>query len=252
LVTGASAGLGAAFTRLFAQDHHDLVLVARRRDVLDQLGTELQQIHGIHTTVIAADLTDPKAPQHLHEELLRTGIEVDFLVNNAGFGANGSFAELGLARQLDMVELNVKALTHLTGLVLPAMIARRSGRILNVGSSAGFLPGPFMATYYASKAFVVSFTEALSYELRGTGVTATVLCPGPTKTEFAQVAGANNAAMFKGAADAASVARYGYRSMLAGKTVAVPGITMKLSLQSLRASPRSVMRVLAARLNKPA
>ncbi|HEX6405533.1 MAG TPA: SDR family oxidoreductase [Pseudonocardiaceae bacterium] len=252
LVTGASAGLGAGFARLFAQDHHDLVLVARRRDKLDQLATELRRMHGIHATVIAADLTDPKAPQHLHEELLRAGIEVEFLVNNAGFGANGSFAELELARQLDMVELNVKALMHLTGLVLPGMIARRSGRILNVGSGAGFLPGPFMATYYASKAFVVSFTEALSYELRGTGVTATVLCPGPTETEFAQVSGAHSAAMFKTAADAASVARYGYRSMLAGKTVAVPGITMKLSLQSLRASPRSVMRVLAGRLNKPA
>jgi hypothetical protein len=151
-----------------------------------------------------------------------------------------------------MVELNVKALMHLTGLVLPTMVARRSGRILNVGSGAGFLPGPFMATYYASKAFVGSFTEALSYELRGTGVTATVLCPGPTQTEFAQVAGAHNAVMFKSAADAASVARYGYRAMLAGKTVAVPGIRMKLSLQSLRASPRSVMRVLAGRLNRPA
>ncbi|HJT02175.1 MAG TPA: SDR family NAD(P)-dependent oxidoreductase, partial [Pseudonocardiaceae bacterium] len=131
-------------------------------------------------------------------------------------------------------------------------IARRSGRILNIGSGAGFLPGPYMATYYASKAFVVSFTDALSYELRGTGVTATVLCPGPTETEFAQVASASKALMFKTAADAASVARYGYRAMLAGKAVAVPGISMKLSLQSLRASPRSVMRVIAGRMNRPA
>lgn len=252
VVTGASAGLGAQFARLFARDDHDLVLVARRRDKLDQLAAELRQAHGIRTTVIAADLTDPKAPQHLYEELLRAGIEVEFLVNNAGFGANGAFAELELTRQLDMVELNIKALMHLTGLVLPAMIARRSGRVLNVGSSAGFLPGPFMATYYASKAFVLSFTEALAYELRGTGVTATVLCPGPTETEFAQVSGAGNAALFKTAASAASVARYGYRCMLAGRTVAVPGITMKLALQSLRASPRSVLRALGGRLNRPA
>lgn len=252
LVTGASAGLGTHFARLFAQDHHDLVLVARRRDKLDQLAAELRRLHGTQTTVIPADLTDPKAPLHLHEELLRAGTEVEFLVNNAGFGTNGAFAELELTRQLDMIELNVKALTHLTGLVLPTMIARRSGRILNIGSGAGFLPGPYMATYYASKAFVVSFTDALSYELRGTGVTATVLCPGPTETEFAQVASASKALMFKTAADAASVARYGYRAMLAGKAVAVPGISMKLSLQSLRASPRSVMRVIAGRMNRPA
>ncbi|MGH3824198.1 MAG: SDR family NAD(P)-dependent oxidoreductase [Pseudonocardiaceae bacterium] len=252
VVTGASAGLGAHFARLFAQDRHDVVLVARRRDRLDQLATELHQAHGVQTTVIAADLSDPKASLHLHQELTRTGIEVEFLVNNAGFGTSGAFAERELARQLDMIELNVKALTHLTGLVLPAMIARRSGRILNVGSSAGFLPGPFMATYYASKAYVLSFTEALADELRGTGVTATVLCPGPTATEFAQVAGAGSAALFRGAADAASVARYGYRSMLAGKTIAIPGMTMKLAVQSLRISPRAVTRVLARQLNKPA
>lgn len=227
------------------------MLVARRRDRLDQLATELHQTYGVQTTVIAADLSDPKAPLHLHEELTRAGIEVEFLVNNAGFGANGAFAELELTRQLDMIELNVTALAHLTGLVLPAMITRRSGRILNVGSSAGFLPGPFMATYYASKAYVLSFTEALADELRGTGVTATVLCPGPTATEFAQVSGAGTAALFRGAADAASVARYGYRAMLAGKTIAIPGMTMKLALQSLRMSPRALTRVLARQLNKP-
>lgn len=250
LVTGASAGLGTHFARLFAQDGHDLVLVARRRDKLDQVATELRQVYGIHPTVIAADLTDPKAPLHLHEEITRAGIEVEFLVNNAGFGTNGPFAELNLARELDLIELNVKALTHLTGLVLPAMVARRSGRILNVGSLAGFLPGPFMATYYASKAYVLNFTEALAYELRGTGVTATALCPGSTATEFAHVAGIENAALFNSSADAASVALYGYRSMLKGKAIAVPGVKNKLSRESLRVSPRSVMRILAGHLNK--
>lgn len=252
VVTGASAGLGAHFARLFAQDRHDVVLVARRRDKLDQLATELHQTHGVQPTVIAADLSEPKAPLHVHDELTRAGIEVEFLVNNAGFGTNGAFAERELAGQLDMIELNITALTHLTGLVLPAMIARRSGRILNVGSIAGFLPGPFMATYYASKAYVLSFTEALADELRGTGVTATVLCPGPTATEFAQVSGARGAALFKDAADAASVARYGYHAMLAGKTIAIPGGKMKFAVQSLRMSPRAVTRALASRLNKPA
>jgi short-subunit dehydrogenase len=252
LVTGASAGLGTHFARLFAQDGHDLVLVARRRDQLDQLATELRQAHGIHTTVIAADLTDPKAPLHLHEELIRAGIELEFLVNNAGFGTSGTFAELDLARELNLIELNIKALTHLTGLVLPAMVARRSGRILNVSSAAAFLPGPFMATYYASKAYVLNFTEALAYELHGTGVTATVLCPGATATEFAQVAGVESAALFKGSVDtAAEVALYGYRSMHSGKTVAIPGMKNKLSVQALRMSPRLAMRVLAGRLNKP-
>jgi short-subunit dehydrogenase len=131
------------------------------------------------------------------------------------------------------------------------MVARRSGRILNVSSVAGFVPGPFMATYYASKAYVLNFTEALAHELRGTGVTATVLCPGTTATEFAHVAGVENAAMFNSSADAASVALYGYRSMLKGKTIAIPGVKNKLSLESLRVSPRSVMRVLAGYLNKP-
>ena len=179
LVTGASAGLGLHFARVFARDGHDLVLVARRQDRLDQLATELSQAYGTRSTVIAADLTDPKTPLSIHEQLIRAGIEVDFLVNNAGFGNNGAFADHDLTRELDAVELNVKALTHLTGLVLPAMLARGSGRILNVASLAGFLPGPFMATYYASKAYVLSFTEALAYELRGSGITVTALCPGP-------------------------------------------------------------------------
>lgn len=251
LVTGASAGLGWHFARLFARDGHDLVLVARRQDKLDQLAIQLEQTHGTRSTVIAADLTDPKALLSVHERLLRSGIEVEFLVNNAGFGTNGTFAGLDVARELDLVELNVKALTHLTGLVLPAMLDRGSGRILNVGSLAGFLPGPYMATYYASKAYVVSFTEALARELRGTGVTVTVLCPGPTATEFAQVADAQSAMMFTMSADAASVAQYGYRSMLRGRTIAIPGLKNKLAIQSLRISPRSALRVLAERLNKP-
>lgn len=251
LVTGASAGLGTHFARLFAQDGHDLVLVARRQDKLDQVATELRQVYGTRTTVIAADLTDPKATLHLHEEVVRAGIEVEFLVNNAGFGTSGAFAELELARELDLIELNVKALTQLTGLFLPAMLARRSGRILNVGSLAGFLPGPFMATYYASKAYVLNFTEALSYELHGTGVTATVLCPGATATEFADVAGMQNAALFRSSADPASVARYGYRAMMKGKTIAIPGLRNKLSQESLRLSPRLVLCGVAAWLNKP-
>jgi uncharacterized protein len=229
------------------------VLVARRQDKLDQLATELSQGYGTRSTVIAADLTYPKAPLLIHEQLIRTGIEVDFLVNNAAFGNNGAFADHDVARELDLVELNVKALTHLTGLVLPAMLARSSGRILNVASLAGFLPGPFMATYYASKAYVLSFTEALAHELRDTGLTVTALCLGPTATEFAQVAGAESTRLFRGAADAAAVAvaRYGYRSMLRGRIIAIPGVQNKFAGLVLRTSPCKALRILAERLNKP-
>jgi short-subunit dehydrogenase len=250
LVTGASAGLGSHFARLFARDGHDLVLVARRQDKLDQLATELSQAYGTRSTVIAADLTDPKAPLLIHEQLIRTGTEVDFLVNNAAFGNNGAFADHDVACELDLVELNVKALTHLTGLVLPAMLARSSGRILNVASLAGFLPGPFMATYYASKAYVLSFTEALAHELRGSGITVTALCPGPTATEFAQVADAEGTQLFRSVADAAAVARYGYRSMLRGRIIAIPGVKNKFAGLVLRTSPRKALRILAERLNK--
>jgi uncharacterized protein len=252
LITGASAGLGTQLARLFAADGHDLVLIARRHDKLEELAAQLRAAHGVHASVIAADLTDPTVPARVHEEVTRAGIEVEFLVNNAGFGTSGAFAELALARELDLIELNVKSVTHLTGLFLPAMLARNSGRILNVGSGAGFTPGPFMATYYASKAFVVHFTEALAYELRGSQVTATVLCPGPTATEFSDVAGAEHSGLFKaGVADAAAVARNGYRAMMTGKTLAIPDLKTKISMEVLRVSPRYLARAVAARMNKP-
>src|SRR5215467_7391998 len=162
LVTGASSGLGVELARLFAADGHDLVLVARRRDKLEELADELEKKHRVRTVVLAEDLTDPGSPERIHAQLEERHIEVDFLANNAGFGTNGAFAESDCARELAMIELNVKTLVHLTRLLLPGMIARKSGRILNVGSTAGFQPGPFMAGYYASKAYVNTFTEALS------------------------------------------------------------------------------------------
>ncbi|TCO65953.1 SDR family NAD(P)-dependent oxidoreductase [Actinocrispum wychmicini] len=252
LITGASAGIGAEFARLFAADGHDLVLVARRRAKLETLADQLRDAHGIDVSVIAADLSDPTEPARVHAEMTQAGIEVEFLVNNAGFGTNGSFATLDLARELAMIELNVKALTRLTGLFLPSMVARESGRILNVASSAGFLPGPYMATYYASKSFVVNFTEAIAYELRGSGVTATVLCPGPSATEFATVAGAQRSPLFtSGLTDAATVARSGFEAMKAGKTIAIPDLGTKFRAEVLRVAPRSAIRAIAARLNRP-
>lgn len=251
LITGASAGLGAELARLFAADGHDVVLVARRREKLETLGAELESKHGIRATALPEDLGDRNAPARLAGELEKRGIAVEFLVNNAGFGTNGAFADLAVERELEMMQVNVVALVHLTRLLLPAMVARRSGRVLNVGSTAGVLPGPFMADYYASKAFVNSFSQALWFELRGTGVTVTVSCPGPTATEFAQVAGNHRSRLFQGGAmGATEVATHAYRSMMRGKRMAVPGLRNKLLVQSVRVSPSSVLLGVAGALNR--
>jgi short-subunit dehydrogenase len=251
LVTGASSGLGLELARLFATDGHDVVLVARRKPELEALAASLVAERGVKAHVIPEDLADPAAPERLVAELGRRGLEIEFLVNNAGFGARGPFAELDLRRQLDMIQVNIAALTNLTRLLVPGMIARKSGRILNLGSTAGFQPGPGMAVYYATKAFVNSFTEALAFELRGTGVTATLSCPGATETEFGQVANNGKSKLFKmGAMAAAPVAAAAYRAMMSGRVTLVHGARNKLVIQSQRFAPRATVRAIAARLNQ--
>lgn len=251
LITGASAGLGLEFSKLFAADGHGVVLVARRRDRLEQLAADLSRAHGVTTRVIAEDLADPTAVGRVVEELDHAGLAIDFLVNNAGFGTNGAFAELPLERELDQIQVNVVALVQLTRLLLPRMLQRGSGRILNVGSTAGFQPGPGMAVYYATKAFVNHFSEALSFELEGSGVTVTASCPGATATEFSSVAGNHETKLFAmGAASADRVAREAYRAMHDGKPMIVHGLKNKLGVQSLRVAPRSMVRSLAATLNR--
>jgi short-subunit dehydrogenase len=231
LVTGASAGLGAQFARLFAKDKHDLFLVARRRDRLEALAKELEAAHGVRAHVFAADLGAPDGAARVIEEA--RPFEVEFLVNNAGFGTSGEFATSDAARELEMVQVNIRALVELTRAFVGPMVARKRGRILNIGSTAGFQAGPFMATYYASKAFVNLFTEAISYELRGTCVTATVSCPGATATEFALVAGNEKSRLFRmGAASPEEVATQAYRAMLAGKPMIVHGVKNKLAVQA--------------------
>jgi short-subunit dehydrogenase len=252
LITGASAGIGLELAKLIAADGIGLVLVARRRDRLETLAHELTAAHGVATTVLAADLADPAAPAALVEQVAAAGIEIDFLINNAGFGSAGPFAEADRSRQLEMIAVNVRALVELTHRFLPGMLQRKRGRILNLASVAGFVPGPFMATYYASKAFVLSFTEALAIELRGSGVTATASCPGPTDSEFSQVARNADIKLYRSSVmDAKSVARHAYRAMLAGKVVAVPGLKNKLLIQGLRATPRAAVRSMAAKFNVP-
>lgn len=251
LITGASSGLGLELAQLFAADKHDVVLVARRREQLEALATRLAAERGVVAGVISADLADPGAPQRIVDELKRRGTEIEFLVNNAGFGTTGRFVERDLLRELAMVQVNVTALVNLTGLLVPSMVARGSGRVLNLGSTAGFQPGPFMSVYYATKAFVNSFTEALAYELRGTGVTATVSCPGATATEFGRVAGNDRSRLFKmGAMNAPEVAAHAYKAMMSGKAVAIPGARNKLLIQGQRVLPRGMIRAAAARLNQ--
>lgn len=251
LVTGASAGLGTELAWLFAADGHDVVVVARRRDKLEALASEIRAKHGTLVHVLPEDLGQPGAAGRIAEELERQGLDVEFLVNNAGFGGTGAFAERDLAREVEMVQVNIVALVELTRLLLPRMIERKSGRILNIGSTAGFVPGPFMAIYYASKAFVNSFSEALSVELEGTGVTATVSCPGATATEFAQVAGNEKTALFKSKVMTAhEVAEDAYRAMMRGDPMTIAGFMNKMKIASLRFAPRGVARGIAANLNR--
>jgi uncharacterized protein len=251
LITGASAGLGREFARLAARDGHDVILVARREERLRELAGELGAAHAVSATVIAADLADSDAPRAIVEKIHAAGLSVDFLINNAGFGSRGAYGDSDFSREAEMLDVNIRALMELTHRFLPSMLASKSGRILNVASLAGFVPGPYMATYYATKAFVLSFSEALAVELRDTGVTVTASCPGPTSTEFGAVANSHRTNLFRaGGADAARVALHGYRAMLAGRAVAIPGVANKLTAQVVRLSPRAAVRRVAGWLNK--
>ncbi|XXF80296.1 SDR family oxidoreductase [Myxococcaceae bacterium GXIMD 01537] len=252
LVTGASAGLGEQFAQLFARDGHDVILVARSAGKLEALSAKLEQAHGVKAHVLPADLGQPDAPEKLFEEVRARGLSVDFLVNNAGFGSTGPFLELALEREAEMVEVNCTALLKLTHLFARPMRERGQGRILNVASTAGFQPGPYMSTYYATKAFVVSFSEALAYELAGTGVTVTCYCPGATHTEFASRAGNAQSRLFKrpGVAEAPDVAAHAYGAMMKGRVLSVHGLLNRVAAFSVRLSPRSWARAIAANLNQ--
>jgi short-subunit dehydrogenase len=251
LITGASSGLGLQYARLFAADKKDLVVVARRKERLEALAGELSAARGVAVHVIAEDLADPAAPGRIADRVKARGLAIEYLVNNAGFGTSGAFAESEPVKALDMLQVNVVALVALTRAFLPEMVRRGHGRVLNLGSTAGFQPGPFMAVYYASKAFVNSFTEALWYELKGTGVTATVSCPGATATEFSAVAGSDKSRLFSfGAMGSEEVAREGYQAMLKGKPLAVHGLKNKVLASSVRFSPRAIVREIAAMMNR--
>ena len=243
LITGASGGIGYELAKLFARDHYDLVLVARSSDKLNQVAAELQNQFEVTVKSVALDLAAAPAPQFLFDQLQREQIAVDILVNNAGFGAFGEFASMPEEEILGQIHLNITALTHLTRLFLPPMLTRRSGRIMNVASTAAFQPGPLMAVYYATKAYVLSFSEALANEVDGSGVSVTCFCPGATDTGFAKRAGTENTRLFKkiGAMNAEAVARDGYRGLMAGRTVVISGAHNWLVAESVRFAPRKLV-----------
>lgn len=253
LVTGASAGLGKEFADLFAADGHDVVLVARSKPRLEELAKTLEEKYGIKAHVAPTDLGEASAPAVLFEQMQGRGIAIDFLVNNAGFGNTGRFLDGDLGKELQLLDVNMRALVELTHRFGKGMVERKFGRILNIASTAGFQAGPFMSTYYASKAFVISFTEGLAFELHGTGVTATCHCPGATHTEFAARAGNDKTKLFQGAArvaDAREVAEHAYRAMMAGEVLAVHGVMNFLGMSMNRLVPRVVMRTITAGLNR--
>ena len=243
LITGASSGLGEQFARACAKRGDELVLVARRKDRLNALAAELGNAHSIE-----ADLSLPGAAHRLLAEVEGRGLTVATLINNAGFGATGLFADLPLERQRQMIDVNVTALVELAHAVLPAMRERRSGAILNIASTGAFQAGPRIAVYFATKAFVLSFSEALHQELRGTGIKVTALCPGPTDTEFGPVAGFKNPALKLFIGAAAPVVRAGLAGLARNQAVVIPGIANKVTAQSNRFLPRALMRRIAASL----
>ncbi len=247
LITGASGGIGLELAKLCAAAGHDVVLVARSEPALETIASTLEREYRVRATPLRADLADPAAPGAIFQAAPEAGI----LINNAGFGRLGPFASAEWDTQARMIQVNVTALAHLTRLYLPGMIDRRAGRILNVASTAAFVPGPNMAMYYASKAMVFSFTLAIAAELEGTGVTATALCPGPTQTNFGEAAGSSNSNLFKGPVmSAADVAREGFRAMMSGQPEVIAGSRNRWMMWGARFAPRRMLTQVTKRLNR--
>jgi short-subunit dehydrogenase len=243
LITGGSGGIGLEIARIHAQKGGDLILTARSKDKLDNIKKEFENRFNIKTDIIIKDLALPNASKELFDEVKSGKMKVDYLINNAGFGYFGKFTDTDWTKELNMINLNITALVHLTKLFLKDMLTSGSGKIMNVSSIAGFQPGPLMSVYYASKSFVLSFSEAIAEELDGTDVTVTTLSPGPTETDFQKNAELEKSNLFKrlSAEDPKFVAEYGYQAMLEGKRIAIPGIMNKITAQSSRFVPRKLV-----------
>ena len=253
LITGASGGIGEALSKIFASRNYDLVLAARSGQKLSRLAAQLAEQHRVRAEPVSVDLAASAGSEQLLSFLQARSIQVDVLVNNAGFGAFGPFAESDLREQLGQVQVNVVALTHLTRELLPGMIRRGRGRILNVASTAAFQPGPMMAVYYATKAYVLSFSEALWNELDGTGVTVTCLCPGPTRTDFMARARMGNPSVLAKSRvmmDADEVARRGFEGLQKGRRLVIPGLLNKILAHSTRLGSRGLSARVVRRIMK--
>ena len=255
LITGASNGIGLELAKIHASKGDNLVLVARNITKLNQIKTELESQYKISVHIIGKDLSLPNAPQEVYDDLKHKNIVVDYLINNAGFGDYGFFYETNWEKELQMINLNITALTHFTKLFLQDMIKHKSGKIMNVASTAAFQSGPTMAIYYASKAYVLSFSEAIDNEVSDKGVTVTTLCPGPTETGFLEAAALQDSKLFKGKkiAGAKEVAEYGHKAMMQGKTVAIQGFMNRVMANAVRFIPRAlavkVVRGIQAKIN---
>lgn len=252
LITGGSVGIGAALADVFAAHGHDLILVSRNRETLEARGRAVREQFGVDVVCIPEDLADPQGPRRLYDAVAARGLDVHYLVNNAGVGLYGKFAATDLDAELKMIQLNVTSVVELTKRFLPPMIARRSGRILNIASMAAFVPGPWMSVYYATKAFLLSFSQAIDYELKPNGITVTTLCPGPTESEFKVRAGSQRSRLFESfVMDAPRVARAGYDGMMKGKAVAIPGLRNKLIPLATRLTPRPLIATLSHHAARP-
>ena len=241
LITGASEGMGHEFAKLFARNGYSLILVARNKSRLDALAQELGTAHGVDARTISKDLSLPSAAEELKAAIDAQKIAIEVLVNNAGFGVHGLFPQTDWKATEGMLNLNMITTTHLTRLFLPEMLKRGHGKILNVASTAAFQPGPFMACYFASKAYVLSFTEALAEELSGTGITVTAFCPGPTRTQFQKRSNTEHIRENSFAMDAAPAAEAAYRGLMKGKRLVIPDFTNKLLAILVRLFPRRLV-----------
>lgn len=252
LITGASSGIGYEMTPYFARDGYNLVLVARSEEPLRKLAKNMEQQFGVQAFVLVKDLAQPSAPEEVYRELTEAGISVDVLINNAGYGTFGLFTDTPLDKELQMLQLNIVALTHLTKLFARDMLKKGSGKILNVASTAAFQPGPLMAAYYASKAYVLSFTEALANEFEGTGVTISALCPGPTESGFQKAAAMEKSKLVQNKImDTDTVARIGYDSLLRNQTVVITGFMNKAMVFAVRFMPRKLVTKLVRAASNP-
>lgn len=252
LITGASSGIGLELARIFARNGYDLVLVARNKPRLQELAQELSERYNNTTRVIVQDLEQAEATDEIFQKLQKAEITIDVLVNNAGFGTSGSFADSILEREQALIQVNITALISLTRLFLPSMLNNRRGKILNLASTAAFQPGPYMANYYASKAYVLSFSEALAAELKGTGVSVTTLCPGPTVTEFAQRSNMRSSLLKSNfmTQNAQTVAEIGYRGLMRNKKVVIPGAFNLIGSYATKLLPRQIGTNIVKKIQK--